>query len=68
MYIYSKVFLLYRELTPVQFEKVSDETLDSLTEYFDELIEQATHLSDADVSYGVGFISKAYITVKLHDL
>nr|XP_031834469.1 frataxin, mitochondrial isoform X3 [Nomia melanderi] len=42
------------ELTPVQFEKVSDETLDSLTEYFDELIEKAAHLTEADVSYGSG--------------
>ena len=45
------------ELTAVQFEKVSDETLESLTEYFDELIEQTPHLSDADVSYGDGVLT-----------
>ncbi|XP_031834467.1 frataxin isoform X1 [Nomia melanderi] len=45
------------ELTPVQFEKVSDETLDSLTEYFDELIEKAAHLTEADVSYGDGVLT-----------
>ncbi|CAK9795964.1 Frataxin homolog, mitochondrial [Anthophora quadrimaculata] len=45
------------ELTPVQFEKVSDDTLDSLCEYFDELIEQAAHLLDADVSYGDGVLT-----------
>ncbi|KAF3423635.1 hypothetical protein E2986_04525 [Frieseomelitta varia] len=50
-------FSIAEELTPVQFEKVSDETLDSLTEYFDEIIEQATHLSDADVSYGDGVLT-----------
>ncbi|KOX74978.1 hypothetical protein WN51_12662 [Melipona quadrifasciata] len=53
----STEFSIAEELTPVQFEKVSDETLDSLTEYFDELIEQATHLSDADVSYGDGVLT-----------
>ncbi|XP_054003879.1 frataxin homolog, mitochondrial [Hylaeus anthracinus] len=45
------------ELTPVQFEKVSDETLESLTEYFDELIEQSPQLTDADVSYGDGVLT-----------
>lgn len=53
-------FFFYRELTSVQFEKVSDETLTSLTEYFDELVEQAIHLSDADVSYGVCFTNEIY--------
>lgn len=37
----------------VKFEKVCDATLDSLAEYFEELIEQAQHLKAADVSYGV---------------
>ncbi|XP_057337530.1 frataxin homolog, mitochondrial [Microplitis mediator] len=45
------------ELDSVQFEKISDDTLESLTEYFDELIEQATHLDDADVSYGDGVLT-----------
>ncbi|CAK9820585.1 Frataxin homolog, mitochondrial [Anthophora plagiata] len=45
------------ELTPVQFEKVSDDTLDSLCEYFDELVEEAVHLLDADVSYGDGVLT-----------
>lgn len=53
----SVVFPITQELTPVEFEKISDETLDSLTEYFDELIEQAAHLSDADVSYGDGVLT-----------
>lgn len=39
------------------FEKVCDETLDSLTEYFEELIEAAPHLDTADVSYGVSIYS-----------
>lgn len=37
----------------VKFEQVCDETLDSLSEYFEELIEGAQHLQAADVSYGV---------------
>lgn len=53
----SGVFPITQELTPVEFERISDETLDSLTEYFDELIEQTTHLSDADVSYGDGVLT-----------
>lgn len=45
------------ELSSVQYEKVCDETLDSLTEYFEELVEAATHLPDADVSYGDGVLT-----------
>lgn len=44
-------------LSPVQYEKICDETLDSLTEYFEELIETAAHLRDADVSYGDGVLT-----------
>ncbi|XP_076763464.1 frataxin [Xylocopa sonorina] len=50
-------FSITQELTPLQFEKISDETLDSLTEYFDQLIENAVHLTDADVSYGDGVLT-----------
>lgn len=41
----------------VEFEKISDATLESLTEYFDELIEEAGHLNDADVSFGDGVLT-----------
>lgn len=41
------------DLDIATFEKLCDETLDSLTEYFEELVEAATHLQAADVSYGV---------------
>ncbi|XP_050574563.1 frataxin, mitochondrial [Bombus affinis] len=58
----SVVFPITQELTPVEFEKISDETLDSLTEYFDELIEQTAHLSDADVSYGDGVLTVKFGT------
>lgn len=53
--IRKKIYYLhdFRELSFVQYEKVCDETLDSLTEYFEELVEAAAHLPDADVSYGV---------------
>lgn len=43
------------------FEKICDETLDSLTEYFEELVEKAAHLEAADVSYGV----RNYVTAFL---
>ncbi|KAL0125234.1 hypothetical protein PUN28_004398 [Cardiocondyla obscurior] len=51
------------ELSSVQYEKICEETLDSLTEHFEELVEAATHLPDADVSYGDGVL-----TVKFGEL
>ncbi|XP_012064429.1 PREDICTED: frataxin homolog, mitochondrial [Atta cephalotes] len=45
------------ELSSVEYEKICDETLDSLTEYFEELVETAVHLPDADVSYGDGVLT-----------
>ncbi|KAI4500809.1 hypothetical protein M0802_004020 [Mischocyttarus mexicanus] len=48
---------LDRSLTLVEFEKISDSTLESLTEYFDELIEEAVHLEDSDVAYGDGVLT-----------
>lgn len=48
-------FLLCREISATEYDKVSNETLESLTEFFDEIVEQAEHLEDADVSYGVKF-------------
>ncbi|XP_020282320.1 frataxin homolog, mitochondrial [Pseudomyrmex gracilis] len=50
------------ELSLVQYEKICNETLDSLTEYFEELLEATAHLPDADVSYGDGVL-----TVKFGD-
>ncbi|XP_029678766.1 frataxin homolog, mitochondrial [Formica exsecta] len=44
-------------LSSVQYEKICDETLDSLSECFEELIEAAAHLPDADVSYGDGVLT-----------
>ncbi|XP_043499364.1 frataxin homolog, mitochondrial isoform X1 [Polistes fuscatus] len=48
---------LDKSLTLVEFEKISDATLESLTEYFDELIEEAVELEDSDVSYGDGVLT-----------
>lgn len=39
------------------FEEVCDETLDSLTEYFEELIESVDHLEKADVNYSDGVLT-----------
>ncbi|XP_044010107.1 frataxin homolog, mitochondrial [Aphidius gifuensis] len=44
----------------VEFIKIADKTLDLLTEYFDELVEAAVHLDEADVSCQDGVL-----TVKL---
>ena len=35
------------------FEAVCAETLESLCDYFDEIIEQTSHLNTADVTFGV---------------
>lgn len=35
------------------FEKACEETLESLSEYFEELIEDCDHLKSADVAYSV---------------
>jgi len=49
----------------VLYEKICNETLESLTEYFEELIEAAAHLPDADVSYGVCTLIKEFIILVL---
>ncbi|XP_014219079.1 frataxin homolog, mitochondrial [Copidosoma floridanum] len=45
------------DLKSISFEKICNETLESLSEYFDEIIEEADHLQDADVSYGDGVLT-----------
>ncbi|KAF4533233.1 hypothetical protein B566_EDAN005148 [Ephemera danica] len=47
-------------LTELTYEQVCSETLDSLAEYFEELLEQCPQLSDSDVNLGDGVL-----TVKL---
>lgn len=49
------------ELTSTQYLKVCEETLDSLSEYFEELVEKAAHLPDADVTYGVCILITRYM-------
>lgn len=38
-----------------KFEQVCEETLESLCDYFEELVETSSHLKGADVLYGVCF-------------
>ena len=54
-YIHCKglVSFSFRPLTPITYEQVCNETLDSLSEYFEEIVEEAAHLKSADVSYSV---------------
>ncbi|KAJ4429654.1 hypothetical protein ANN_21855 [Periplaneta americana] len=44
-------------LTPLTYEQVCNETLDSLSEYFEELVESAPHLKAADVSCSDGVLT-----------
>ncbi|XP_066603507.1 frataxin, mitochondrial [Prorops nasuta] len=46
-----------KDHSALSFEKISDETLESLNDYFDQIIEQADHLEDADVSFGDGVLT-----------
>ncbi|KAK6179107.1 hypothetical protein SNE40_011539 [Patella caerulea] len=45
------------ELTPNQYEDIADETLDSLTEYFEDLPERITFDFDYDVMFGSGVLT-----------
>lgn len=40
-------------LDSVTYDRVCSETLDGLSDYFDELVENATELTGTDVAYGV---------------
>lgn len=51
----------------VTFEKVCEETLESLTEYFEFVVEQADNLKTADVSYSVRDVSTQLIYTNLND-
>lgn len=42
----------------VTYDRVCSETLHALTDYFEELTENATDLAGADVIYGVGGIAR----------
>ncbi|XP_037921437.1 frataxin homolog, mitochondrial isoform X2 [Hermetia illucens] len=45
------------DLDPVQYEKACSETLESLSEYFEEIVEQVDHLKMSDISYGDGVLT-----------
>lgn len=53
---YNQILYNFCRDLQINFEKISTETLESLSEYFDELVEKAAHLQDADVSCGVSTI------------
>lgn len=50
----------YPELSPAVYHKICKETLESLTEYFEDLIEEAAHLPDADVQYQDGVLTVSF--------
>ncbi|ODM93096.1 Frataxin, mitochondrial, partial [Orchesella cincta] len=43
-------------LSPNEYEVIAEDTLESLTTYFDEIVEKST-LEEADVSYGSGVLT-----------
>lgn len=51
------VLLSERELTEATFEKLADETLDALAEYFEDLADEDFTGTDYDVVFAVSFIS-----------
>lgn len=42
-----------QQVDPAIFDKFCNETLESLCEYFEELVEEAPNFKKADVTYGV---------------
>ncbi|XP_023944701.2 frataxin homolog, mitochondrial [Bicyclus anynana] len=47
------------DLDPVVFDKVCNETLESLYEYFEELIDKSSNLKGADVTFSDGVLTVA---------
>lgn len=52
-------------LDPITFEKICEETLESLSEYFEELIENSSHLNSADVSYAVSQVFLMFLLLTM---
>ncbi|KAK7871169.1 hypothetical protein R5R35_002411 [Gryllus longicercus] len=44
-------------LTLADYERISEDTLETLTEYFEELVEEGAHLNSPDVIYGDGVLT-----------
>lgn len=47
----------FRPIDKSKFDQACSETLESLTEYFEELIESSPHLKSADVAYSEGVLT-----------
>ncbi|XP_063619568.1 frataxin homolog, mitochondrial [Cydia splendana] len=47
------------EVDPVVYEEICTETLESLCDYFEEIVEGATHLKGADIMYSDGVLTVA---------
>ncbi|XP_073943268.1 frataxin [Choristoneura fumiferana] len=45
------------EVDPVVYEEICSETLESLCDYFEEVIEDAPHLKGADITYSDGVLT-----------
>ncbi|XP_045766040.1 frataxin homolog, mitochondrial [Maniola jurtina] len=57
--MYSSQNIQLSDVDPVIFDKVCNETLESLYEYFEELIDQSPNLKGADVTFSDGVLTIA---------
>lgn len=57
------VILLNRDLTESAYEKLADETLDALADYFEDLTDESFTASDYDVVFSVS-IYTVYVTLQ----
>lgn len=53
------MLLCFRELTEAAYEKLADETLDGLAEYFEDLTDEAFTGAEYDVTFSVSLIPRA---------
>lgn len=50
---FTPIYRLCSRQPPYDFEKACNETLESLTEYFEHIVEESDNLKSADVAYSV---------------
>lgn len=58
------VIVLCRDITETEYERLADETLDALAEYFEDLIDESFTGMDYDVVFSVS--AHAHVFASLH--
>lgn len=56
-YIMSKQFSVSNNLTEIDFEQACNETLESLCEYFEQIVEDNPHLENPDILFNDGVLT-----------